>query len=229
MRISRFVYQAVNDAALCIEAMSYRVEESAILMFIPTPNSKGDQIRKLYQSRGARIDKKRHFSNVSQLAPSRACNAELLCKCLKGLFIMGMIHNNQSLLTVGIDAAAFPEKAREIKIEAIADLLESVFNRISVSDRLLFDCHGKGTNSARCSCQYIEGLLYQFNAIISSYGSPRFLAACVHRAAVQLDLLGRSQTKRSHQFIDLSNKMKNLALENGNAAQDKVSLVRSPY
>jgi hypothetical protein len=94
------VVQPVNNAVVRIEFWDQLIEKTAILMLISAPSGPSDQIRQLDHARRLRVDKKGHLGEIPKVTPPSAVDAEMPGQRLEFALMTGLIHDDESLLTV---------------------------------------------------------------------------------------------------------------------------------
>lgn len=92
------VNEPVQHAALGIEPGDDFIKVSGILKIVSTPNSPGDEIGDLDNTRGLRIDEERHFSHVAEFSPARSLNAKRAGETLKRAFIVRLVHDDEAAM-----------------------------------------------------------------------------------------------------------------------------------
>ena len=90
------MYQAVHDSALFIKTADNFVEVACVAVLITPPNRPCKQVRNLDETRSSRIYEQRDFSKISKCSPSCAIFSKAACQSLQSLFIMRIVHDNQS-------------------------------------------------------------------------------------------------------------------------------------
>lgn len=122
--------QPVQNAAFGIKPGHDFVEISGVLMLISAPNGPGDKIGNLDDSRSLRIDEQRHFRQIAELSPSSPANAKRPGKALERALMTRLVHDDETSMLAFLLSSRSMIDAVQLKIEAVAYLLKSVFNRV---------------------------------------------------------------------------------------------------
>ena len=220
--------QPVQNTAFGVEFRGDFVEIPGVAIFVPAPYGPGRQVCDLHNAGSPRIDEQRNLRQVAEIAPSCPVQTKSPGKALKrGLVILRFVHDNESALrAVGASSPAviFPPQQM---IEAVADFLERVFDRIVGRALPLVNGNRKQFAAPVACAQNIQGALNDRQAILARDTLPRMLSSFGYNAGVKFDfLLGDAQIQRLDELVESSDQMIYLALEYRHAAQNEIILGR---
>jgi hypothetical protein len=140
-------------------------------------------VRELYESGGARIDKKGRIGYILQRTPPGSGLAEFPTQFLQRSLACGFVQDDQTSLLV----ALLTPPPEEI-IESLAEILEGHFNRIRVGKCVFLDsAREEARGDVTCRRDFENGF-QNAAGFVDSQGLPWRLTAGENRRSVELDV-----------------------------------------
>ncbi len=131
-------------AALSVETILDNIVEKIVIVLEGTIYGVAHKVRQLYQSRGTRIDKQRHFCIISRSAKGMPGVLEISCESLNSLLDGGLIEHYDSSLS----SARLSIEPSEELIKPAAQLFKGHLCNILARKLLLFQHYRKKPNAA---------------------------------------------------------------------------------
>jgi hypothetical protein len=213
------VNQSVDDSAVGVKLRNERIEKPAIRVLVLAPRRPADEVCHLDQSGGPRIDKERHLRQVPEMSPPATDIPETPRESLKRLLVGTLVHDDETALVL----ASPIQRAAQEKIEAVAHFLERDLHRVGWGGGELV--HGDSEelcaharNQAKCPVDQL------FPLWSASDRSPHAIAAGIHRASVQFDVLAWAEIEAFDAIVRRLDRVVEPALEKRDAAQNEETL-----